>query len=307
LAIGRAIAALLVLGPLGAAAAEEPAPQARRVLLVGIDGCRFDAVRAAATPHLDRLVAAGAVHDRCQILGDRYRENDTISGPGWSSILTGVWADKHGVLDNEFASPRYERFPHFFRRLKEAQPQACTISLADWKPIAEQIVSAADVSLAPGDGKDYVAADAQTAAEAARLLAERDPLAMFVYFGQVDETGHQHGFHPSVPEYRQAIERVDGHLGEVLSAIAARPNPAAEEWLVLVTSDHGGKGTGHSAGHEEPEILNSFLIVSGPSAAGQFDGPACLVDVVPTALAFLRVEIHPAWELDGRPVGLRQR
>lgn len=68
------------------------------MLYLGIDGARFDALQAATTPTL----AAGIHSDTCLILGDRYRENDTISGPGWSTILTGVWADKHGVNDNSF-------------------------------------------------------------------------------------------------------------------------------------------------------------------------------------------------------------
>ena len=52
-------------------------------------------------------MAEGCYDADCQILGDRYQGNDTISGPGWSSILTGVWADKHGVLDNDFKVKHY--------------------------------------------------------------------------------------------------------------------------------------------------------------------------------------------------------
>jgi len=87
-------------------AAEEAA--LKKVLLVGIDGCRPDALRTAETPHLDQFICEGAFADDTQILGDRYTDNDTISGPGWSSILTGVWADKHGVNGNEFRNTNYE-------------------------------------------------------------------------------------------------------------------------------------------------------------------------------------------------------
>src|SRR5262249_39583094 len=123
------------------------AQSAKKVLFIGIDGTRFDAIERARTPNLDGLMQEGIYSPTCLILGDRYKKNDTVSGPGWSSILTGVWADKHGVQNNGFAGSNYAEFPHFFARLKESRPQARTVSLVTWKPIYDKIVSAADVSL----------------------------------------------------------------------------------------------------------------------------------------------------------------
>jgi predicted AlkP superfamily pyrophosphatase or phosphodiesterase len=278
----------------------------RRVLFIGIDGCRFDALEAAKTPHLDRLIENGRHSSQAQILGDRYRKNDTISGPGWSSILTGVWADKHGVHDNEFKGSNYKDYPHLFTLLKRARSAAQTVSLVTWKPIDDYIVSGANVGLAYVSGDStYDKDDALAAAKAVRLLGVSDPDLLFLYLGQVDETGHQEGFHPTVKPYIDAIERVDALVGEVLAAVEKREDRAKEDWLVIVTSDHGGQGKDHSKGHEKPEILNSFLIVSGQSAArGTFDAPVYIVDAPVTALAFLGVKLDPAWKLDGRPVGL---
>lgn len=279
----------------------------RKVLFIGIDGCRFDALRAAETPYLDQLIEEGCYDPATQILGDRYRENDTISGPGWSSILTGVWADKHGVNDNTFQGKNYQEYPHFFTRLKQARPEARTASIVDWVPIHLHIVSNADIGRAvvPVDN-DYVDADVRSAEETAKILSEENPDAVFLYIGQVDETGHKVGFHPTVPEYIAAIERADALVGKALTAMRQRETYEVEEWLVLVTSDHGGQGTGHGGGHNVPEILNSFMIVSGPAAQqGRLDQTTYLVDVPVTALAYLGVELEPEWKLDGRPVGLR--
>jgi hypothetical protein len=307
LARGSALMALWVVSPAEFSAAEEPAATlVRKVLFIGIDGCRFDAVQAANTPHLDKLIEEGCHADNCLILGDRYQGNDTISGPGWSSILCGVWADKHGVQDNTFKGRNYDEYPHFFHRLKEASPQAYTASLVTWVPIQQFIVSSADIGkmFIPLNG-DYVKADAQAAKSVVKVLAERDPTALFFYIGQVDETGHKHGFHPSVKPYIEAIETADKHVGEVVEALRARPTFANEQWLILVTSDHGGKGTGHGGGHKEPEILNSFLIVSGPAAKrGKLAEQTYLVDAPCTALSYLG-KLDPAWKLDGRAVGLK--
>lgn len=284
-------------------------PKTKKVLYIGIDGCRFDSIGAAKTPNLDRLMEDGCYTGQCLILGDRYRKNDTISGPGWSTILTGVWADKHGVQDNEFKGKNYGEYPHFFARLKEVRPDAYTVSIVDWIPIQQHIVSAADVGTVfpPVDG-DYVKTDEAGSKAAVKILAERDPAVLFYYIGQVDETGHKHGFHPTVPEYISAIETADKHVGEVVDAVRNRKTIADEDWLVVVTSDHGGKGTGHGGGHNEPEILNSFLIVSGPEAKrGKLDETVHLVDAVATVLAHLNVQPKEEWKLDGRPVGLKSK
>jgi len=129
-------------------AAKEPAGQRsqKRVLIIGMDGTRPDALAKAKTPTFDRLIREGAFTDQADILGTRYQKNDTISGPGWSSILTGVWADKHGVHDNSFKGKKYELFPHFFKRLKRQRPDARTASLVSWGPIHEHILSEADIA-----------------------------------------------------------------------------------------------------------------------------------------------------------------
>ena len=287
--------------------ADDAAAKTKKVLFIGIDGCRFDSIQAANAPNLDRLMAEGCYDADCQILGDRYSGNDTVSGPGWSSILTGVWADKHGVDNNDFKVKHYDQYPHFFARLKEAQPAAYTASVVSWIPIQQHIVSAADVAkLFPPVGKDYTGSDVLAAKTAAKILAESDPAVLFIYLGQVDETGHKDGFHPTVPSYIKAIENVDECVGIVLDAMRARKTFDQEDWLVLVTADHGGKGTGHGGGHNVPEIRNSFVIVSGPAAQrGKLDQETYLVDVPATALAHLGVAADPKWQLDGHPIGLR--
>ena len=91
-----------------------PIDQRARVLFIGIDGCRTDAVFAAKTPNLHALMETGAYSTATNILGTRDDAADTVSGPGWSNLLTGVWADKHGVLNNNFKITRYGEYPHFF-------------------------------------------------------------------------------------------------------------------------------------------------------------------------------------------------
>jgi predicted AlkP superfamily pyrophosphatase or phosphodiesterase len=290
------------------------ADETRHVLVIGIDGCRPDALAAAETPHLDALIKSGMYFDGTDIVSpDRKNPANTVSGPGWSNLLCGVWPDKHGVLDNKFTEPKYDQFPHFFARLKEARPDAKTASFSDWGPIKDNITRGGDLvvdfSPPPGvKGPDaYETGDIASTAACVEYLGKEDPTAVVLYLGQVDETGHALGFHPSVVQYRNAIERVDTHVGQVMTALARRPNAKTEDWLMIVCTDHGGTGTDHGGGHKNWDIRRTFLIVSGKSAKkGRSEEPTYQVNVVPTALEHLGVALRPEWDLDGMPVGLKK-
>ena len=286
----------------------EPTIPKGRVLVIGIDGVRPDALQIADTPAIDELITAGAFTNNTKILGDRYRDNETISGPGWSSFLTGVWADKHGVNDNTFRGENYDEYPHFFAYLKQAFPKAVTGSFVDWEPIDTFILRDADVrEVCPASSQDSLSQkDEKLANKAAEFLAQQNPHAVFVYFGQVDEIGHQDGFHPSVPTYLQALRTVDAHVATLIRAIQSRPEYLEENWLVVISTDHGGRGRKHRGGHDVPEIVTTFLIVSGvQSKKGVIEDPSYIVDVPITALTHLGVPIDSAWQLDGKAVGIR--
>ncbi|MBX3444802.1 MAG: alkaline phosphatase family protein [Planctomyces sp.] len=304
-----AVGAAWVCGLVAGADGAEPA---RRALVIGIDGCRPDALEAAQTPHLDALAVYGTYFDGTDIRQPtRTDAANTISGPGWSNLLTGVWPDKHNVLDNKFTAPNYDRYPHFFERLKAARPEARTASFSTWPPIARIITRGADdvrnfPDVDPDDLDGYTQGDGEAAAACIENLKGEAADSIVLYLGQVDECGHKHGFHPKVPEYIAAIEQVDRHIGDVLAAVREREASGNERWLVVVCTDHGGSGTDHGNGHDNPEIRRTFLIVSGAGALqGRSEEPTWQVDVVPTVLTYLGVELRPEWELDGRPVGLQ--
>ncbi|MFQ5890564.1 MAG: nucleotide pyrophosphatase, partial [Gemmatimonadota bacterium] len=95
------------------------------------------------------------------------------------------------------------------------------------------------------------------------------------------------------------------HVGRLVAALRSRPSFDDEDWLVLLSTDHGRNDAGAHGG-TSPSERTIFFRASGPSVTPS--RPACppeIVDVAPTALAHLGIEIDPAWALDGKPVGLR--
>jgi predicted AlkP superfamily pyrophosphatase or phosphodiesterase len=268
----------------------ETSQPVKKALVIGIDGCRPDALRVARAPHLHCLMKNGAFSAAAQT-GDI-----PVSGPGWSSLLTGVWREKHGVRDNGFEGSNFDEFPDFLARFKKARPDRSAVSIVHWDPIRTRIIRGADQSTRHNS-------DAAVAADACRVLREQSPDLLFVHFDDVDEAGHRYGFDPRGSAYLSAIARVDAHIGRLVAAIRERPTAADEDWLVVVSTDHGGSGRDHA--RNIPENRTIFLTVSGPSAArGTIEPPPSIVDVAPTVLQHLGVDVDPSWQLDGKPVGL---
>jgi predicted AlkP superfamily pyrophosphatase or phosphodiesterase len=299
--------------------------EGRRVLMIGIDGCRADAVRklveAGRAPNLKSLIEAGTVTWNGYTGGNlgTPTQQDTVSGPGWSTILTGVWREQHGVADNRFRYHRLAQWPHWMRRLKESRPTAWTASLCDWAEIHRYIVGESKVQgrgflnfefLATLDpalgGADYDRRDAELTARAVEHLKVANPDAMFVYFGQVDGVGHGGGggrFSPDNDAYLASIIAVDGLVGKVLEAMRARSKFAEENWLVLATTDHGGTGKSH--GGQTPEERTVWMVASGGAMAkgAVLEGSISHTAFVPAAFRHLGVPILPEWGMKAAPFG----
>ena len=111
-----------------------------RALMVFIDGFVPAAVASTDTPTLDRLMQKGAWSLRARA------ESTTISGSGWSTFHTGVHWDKHGIPDNNFATPKTDKYPSILKLLKQKQPDAVTACAQSWKPIQKFLVAPAEPS-----------------------------------------------------------------------------------------------------------------------------------------------------------------
>lgn len=278
----------------GATTGEPALEKEPKVLIIGIDGCMPVGITAANTPNLDALMANGTYSLKARNMGT------TISGPSWSAMLTGVWEEKHRVTDNSFDGSNYEEYPHFFKMIKEADPEYRTASVSQWHPINDQIATMADVKINTQNSTE------ETKNKAVIELGAEDLTALFVHFDDVDHAGHGSGYSIENPKYLESIERVDTAIGEVVSGLKNRKDYADEDWIILVSTDHGGIGTGHGGNTEEERTI--FMIVSGdkvPKAnlaettSGSFYTPLT-VDLAPTVMAHLCIPVQPEWNWDGK-------
>lgn len=281
------------------------ASRSKHAMVIGIDGLRPDSLQDASTPNMDALIADGAVTYEAFAGGElgTATEQQTYSGPGWASNLTGVWTDKHGVVDNNIDVVRVDEYPHFFQRIRERRPDVYLSTFA-MPMINDYIVTEGDADevFTPDEETDAGNDVARTSAAVAHLAAE-SPEVIFVYFGDVDHQGHIVGYGSTVPEYMQAIETVDQQVGQILAAIRARTTFEQEDWLVMITADHGGLGRTH--GGQSPEERTIALIVSGGATKrGEVLSPGPgQTAVPPTVLRHLGVPVDAAWGWESKPFG----
>lgn len=285
--------------------------QTKKSLFFGIDGLGYGELgfSVASTPFMDSLIDGswqagyrGAYSDQAfagGVLGTP-TEQITVSGPGWSTMLTGVWTDRHGVTGNgsSFANGDYANNPPYLATLKESIPSLTTVSHVYWPPIDDYIMDSIQSDGDPTNDLDFHASysnDAVTVAAAVDDIdgtSGRDPDAVFISVDLVDGAGHAGG--SSSSGYRQAVETADSYVGQALAAIASRPGFASEDWQIIVTSDHGHRPNGGHGGQSELERRIPFIVASESLNQGilpLFPQSVSHADAAPTILDHFGVAI----------------
>ena len=279
-----------------------PSPEGRgetspkpKVLLIGVDGVRVEAFWAADVPNMKGLVEAGCWTDEAST------DQHTISGAGWSNILTGVWSEKHCSPDNGFKRVRYDQYPHFFARLREKRPEIRLGHFVSWPPIDQYILNQNAVEWRFSADNEKENGDIRATIEAEKCLREGDPDVVFYYQGDVDTAGHKTGFSRYSPEYMAELADTDANIGRVLAAMKGRKSFADEDWLVILTCDHGGT-LDKSHGRNDPVHRTIMFMAAGSRTAhGKLWRAVSQVDVAATVFDHLGITPEAAWDWDGRP------
>ena len=282
----------------------------QKSLIIGIDGLGFgeQGFSVTDTPSLDSLINGsfadgayrGAYADNAfagGIVGTPSQQT-TVSGPGWSSILAGVWIDKHNVGGNSFSAPNFRDNPTYLATLKAARPDLKTASFINWDPIDTHIISSVDTDANPNNDMDFretYGSDPLVATGAAEMLTGNgilDPDVVFVAFDEVDAAGHNCG--SSGACYRREVQEVDALVGQLLSTIIDRPFFDEEDWQIVVTADHGHRSSGGHGGQSDLERTIPFIVSSKTLNQGtlpSFPAAVAHVDVAPTVLSHFEVPI----------------
>ena len=136
----------------------------------------------------------------------------------------------------------------------------------------------------------------------------RRPHALFLQYDELDGAGHQAGYHPANAAYLETVAMIDRQVGTILAAVtdrkAAHPT---EEWLLIIVSDHGGTAAGKHGGQSPEEVIVPWFVMGDGVLPGRIEATVYNVDAPVTALAWLGIQIDPAWNLAGQPRSLPTR
>ena len=102
-----------------------------KVLIVGIDGLMIHRViDSGRTGHLKKL------RDSSYFV-DTVVDMPTVSGPSWSTILTGTRQDVHGVIDNHFKNHNLAKTPDLLTKALNLNSDLKTYAAAGWPPLID--------------------------------------------------------------------------------------------------------------------------------------------------------------------------
>lgn len=239
-----------------------------KILLIGIDGLVLrTALDSGRAPMLTSLKDAGHFTELTM-------DAPTLSGPGWSTLLTGSTHAQHAVADNQFSGHNLLHRPDLLSRAYYQDQTTTTFAAAGWPPLVDPSgvgpviherreqarANLHRVIVRDGETYGYQVVDAEIANFSTYAVERMGPDVSFVYFCGADEAGHTHGILGF--EYLEAISRVDEHLLRLHKAVTHRVNQYQESWLMVLTTDHGHIDEG-GHGNDSPQERASFVIAKG--------------------------------------------
>lgn|GEM_PF-2281366 len=268
-------------------------PGAKRVLIIGIDGVRPDALKKAKTPNMDAIARVGAYNY------DARSGEVTLSGPCWTSMLTGVIRQRHGITTNRITDiSKLATWPTLFHRYHQKYPRMTKASIVGWRPLNSKILTDAPINVKESGGD-------RTITKKSVDLLNSDPNLglLFVHLDNVDSAGHEYGHHPSARGYLRAIWQADYRIGKILEALNARAD--RDEWLIVVTTDHGGSKDG-SHGRSIEAHRRIFMMMSGPDVIpGEIAGQPSIMDIAASVVEHLKLpSLDRGRALDGVALAL---
>lgn len=294
-----------------------PAPHAEAVVLVTIDGVRWQEIFDGVDTSLSRRPRAPGVllpnlrrlfFEEGTVIGDP-RLGGGIEGsaprhmsmPGYVEISTGAGT---ACADNDCR-------PALGETIADAAATAGggAAVFGSWSEIARAAAARPDrvfvqAGAAPGrpgrplGGGEAYAPDAVTAEEALAYLRDKRPRFLWVALGDTDEWAHAGEY----DRYVEALQAADRFLGDLAGTLGAMGERGART-AIFVTADHG-RDPGFRS-HGGPPSAAVWLLSRGPGIARRgaigTDRQWRLRDVAPTVREVLGL---PARRCDGcgRPI-----
>lgn len=231
----------------------------KKVLIYGLDGARADSM-GYVIPGNDETITGHSCRARYSAITElkeagglylSYAGGDpqdpktlqqTSTAQGWAAILTGKWGLENGVQKH------VEKRGDVPTVLMEAALAGKRALFASIWPDHFTITYKGEIAQAKEKKLPLTFQQVQDEEELQALMLDQIDSGCDVLFGInefPDHNGHSTGFGPGNCRYVAGIANADRLAFELMEHIKSRDAYQKEDWLFLITSDHGGHDRGH--------------------------------------------------------------
>ena len=290
----------------------------RKAVYVIIDGVTAEMIERLQPPAIEEIASEGTF-GKCFTGGTvgRYDQTPTISAIGYTNILTATWANKHNVWGNDNLSPNYNYWT-IFRIAKEQDREVTTGLFSSWqdnrtvllgegKPETgnleiDYVCDGYDLDHEAFPDKEYdlriFDIDEHVSKKAAECIRENAPDLSWVYLWYTDDAGHIFGAGETMDEF---ILLADKQVARIWEAVKYREANFNEEWMVVITTDHGREYNGFHHGEQSYSERSCWISTNVKANERLTGGSGAIIDINPSICRFMGFEVPQdvLWEQDG--------
>ena len=214
------------------------------LILISIDGFRWDYFDKVETPNFDQLIANGSKADGLKT------SYPSKTFPNHISIVTGNYPSNHGIISNYFYDADFDEYFYIGAGSTAAQDGKWIDAEPIWVTIEKQAKRAMIMFWPMSDAeimgirpsKYYVYNEDPTNLDRMDQIlswllhtGNARPSFLASYFSVVDSKGHSYG--PDGDETIEAIRVVDKAIGHLIDGLEAKN--IINEVNIMIVSDHG--------------------------------------------------------------------
>ena len=188
----------------------------------------------------------------------------TLSAPGWTTNLTGTWINKHGISDN--FTKNQSKTSSFLSFIHQNYPNSNISIYYNWEFLFQtifknEVSQFSDIKYfnEKNDWDERISDLEITYKTMENLKYNKDVDVMFTYLTDADEWSHLH-FDSTTDNFISVVRESLDNIENILGALEERKHKFPDEnWLVILTTDHG-RGF---AGYHGDGTLNEKLTFIG--------------------------------------------
>ena len=214
------------------------------LILISMDGFRWDYFDKTDTPNFDLLITAGV---KAKTLIPSF---PTKTFPNHITIVTGRHPENHGIIANRMYDPVFDEFYYIGEgsapvrdgKWYEAEPiwvtaekQGQTAMTMFWPASEAEIMDVRPTEYFVYDGSVNHNERIDQILNWLDYTPSKRPQFLSTYFSHLDDAGHNHG--PGSEKVIGAIQEMDRSIGRLIDGLKSRNMFQATN--ILLVSDHG--------------------------------------------------------------------